>query len=169
MTRINLDVFKEALKGTAGVLSDVAAKLNVSRAAVSLYVQRTPKAAVMAQQEREKLIDVAENVFKEALSLQTKDTKDKKLGAQVKRDNMRLKLKAAEKVVTTLGKKRGWIPREERELSGEISHTFEPVKINVIMPNVKKEETPAPPEESKEGQREEEEKITDETDASKEE
>lgn len=140
--RINNNKFKEALKGTAGVQSDIAKKLGVTRGRVTQFIDKFPKMRELVNEERQKLIDVAENVYKEALSLQTRDTKDKTLPAKDYRDNMRIKLKAAEKVVTTLGKDRGWIPKEERELSGQVEHTFTPIKINVIMPddNVNKKE-----------------------------
>ena len=163
VNRINQEKFKEALKGTAGVQSDIAAKLGVDRSAVTHFLNKHPKMRELLEQERQKLIDVAENVYKEALSLQTKDTREKRLPTQVKRDNMRLKLKAAERVVGTLGKGRGWVPREEREHSGEIAHNFEAVKINVIMPknNVEKKETQAPNPKPKEGKSNQEKKVGD--------
>lgn len=139
--KINHEKFIKALPGTAGVQSDIAAKLGVTRGRVTQFLDKFPEMRDMVNQERQRLIDVAENVFKEALSLQTKDTPKKTLTERVKRDNMRIKLKAAEKVVTTLGKNRGWIPKEEREMSGSVDHTFGPLKINVNMPNIPAKES----------------------------
>lgn len=138
--KINHEKFVRALPGTGGVQSDIAAKLGVTRGRVTQFLDQFPEMRDMLNQERQKLIDVAENVYKEALSLQTKDTPKKTLPERVKRDNMRLKLKAAEKVVTTLGKNRGWIPKEEREMSGSVDHTFGPLKINVNMPKISAKE-----------------------------
>lgn len=145
--KINHAKFIKALPGTAGVQSDIAAKLGVTRGRVTQFLDQFPEMREVLNQERQKLIDVAENVYKEALSLQTRDVKGKRaLPERVKRDNMRLKLKAADKVVSTLGKNRGWIPKEEREMSGSVDHTFGPLKINVNMPKVSaKENKPQAP------------------------
>lgn len=134
MTSINHKNFKSAVKGTGGVYSDIAIKLGVDRSAITHFLkrQKNQKMHDLIDQERQRLIDVAENVFKEAMSL---DTQNKGLSIRNKKDLLRIKLKAAEKVVTTLGKNRGWVPREEREVSGELIHSMEALKINVIMPH----------------------------------
>lgn len=133
--KVTADKFKSAIIGTGGVYSDVAKKLGCHRSAITLFLQKNPKLLEAVREERARLIDVAENVYKEALSLTTNDAK---LDERTRNNRMKLKLKAAEKVVTTLGKDRGWIPREQRELSGDVSHNMGPIKINVIMPkNVK--------------------------------
>ena len=63
MTRINQKVFKLALIDSGGNQSTIAKKLEVTRGAISLYLQRNPKMKALLNIEAERIIDVAENVI----------------------------------------------------------------------------------------------------------
>jgi len=61
MTRITKKNFKEALKNTGGNQSRIAEKLEVSRQAVSLFLQRNPDMKLLHEEENDLLYDMAED------------------------------------------------------------------------------------------------------------
>ncbi|HUU87351.1 MAG TPA: hypothetical protein VMX17_06325 [Candidatus Glassbacteria bacterium] len=61
MTRITKKNFKEALKNTGGNQSRIAEKLEVSRQAVSLFLQRNLDMKLLHEEENDLLYDMAED------------------------------------------------------------------------------------------------------------
>lgn len=98
--QLNKQVVKKAIEGTYGNLSHAAQKLGVSRQAVYNYVNKHDDIKELLEQEREAMLDIAEN----NLFLNVQD-----------RDNTAIIF-----LLKTQGKKRGYIERAEIEHSGEL-------------------------------------------------
>lgn len=60
-TKFNLDSFREASKDSAGILSLIASRLGVSRRSIYEWTVKKPEVQKIIQEEREKMLDVAEN------------------------------------------------------------------------------------------------------------
>ena len=113
MAKINKKKFKKALKGSAGIITLVAQRLECSRKCVYEYIEKH-KLANLLKDERERLVDMAEsNLVKK---IQQEDWK------------------ATEKVLNTLGKNRGYAEKHEIEHS---TKDDKPIKINIVMPENK--------------------------------
>lgn len=104
MTKLSIKKFKNALPGSYGVQSVIAKKCGVDRSAITLFLQKHdeahPELSVMLQQEREKIIDVSENRLFAAAN------QGKKW--------------AVDKILSTIGKDRGYVERQENEQIGLI-------------------------------------------------
>lgn len=102
MTKITVESFKKALKGSGGIQSKIAAKLDVTRGAVSIFISKNKKMKKLLEEEAEKIIDMAEsNVFKDI--------------ADGNVDTSKWKLTNSKR-----GKERGYGFKQEIEHSGEI-------------------------------------------------
>ena len=97
---ITIPKFKQALKGTIGIISAVSKNLNVERKTVYSFIERH-NLKYLVDEEREKLIDTAEV----------------ELVRKVKQGDW----KAIDKVLSTLGKERGYVERKEVVNSGNIN------------------------------------------------
>ena len=117
MTRITIRNFTKAANKSGGIQTIIAERLGVSRAAVSLYVAKTPEAKEILEQEFEKIVDLAENTVFSKIS---------------KGD-----LKASELLLKTKGKTRGYIEKQEIQHDG-----LENVPIKIIIHNDVKEKEP---------------------------
>ena len=104
--------YKIAIKGTRGIYIKIAENLRITRQAVNDMMNRHPQLKEIAQQEKEQAIDCAEDTIYAMATMNTLDPK-----------KMPLKLKAAERIVKTQGKNRGWIETKQLEHSGEINNT----------------------------------------------
>lgn len=96
--RITKKNFKDALIGTYGIQSSIAQKLGVSRSAITQFLNKYPDMKTLCEEEREKIIDIAENRLFKALNE----------GEQW----------AINKTLSTLGKRRGYVEKTELEHSG---------------------------------------------------
>ena len=102
MAKINIKNFTEAANGSGGIQAIVAAKLKVSRTAISYFIRRIPKMKELLEKEREKIIDKAESeLFKAA------DNGEKW---------------AIERILKTIGKDRGYT--EKIEIEQKTEHTI---------------------------------------------
>ena len=88
MTKISAETFKQACIGSGGVLTAIAQKLGVQRSTITKYLKRHPSMKQYVEQDRERIVDTAENLLHQALK------KNKKW--------------AIEKVLDSLGKQRGY-------------------------------------------------------------
>ena len=105
MAKLNKKIFKNALSGSYGVQAVIAKKLNLSRSTITKFLNKHPNMKILCVQEREKIIDVAENrLFKAA------NNGDKW---------------AIDKIISTIGKGRGYIETQEQS----IEHKGDQIKI----------------------------------------
>ena len=105
MAKINQTTFKKALEGSGGNQSTIAQKLQVSRAAITKFLNKNPSMRELVNTEAERIIDVAENVIDADI------VKGKNI------DSAKWKLLHSKR-----GKARGYGPRQEMDLKldGEI-------------------------------------------------
>lgn len=115
MTKITQKSFIKALDKSGGNQSTIAQRLEVTRGAVTLFLNKNPKMKELCETEGERIIDVAENVIDSSI------TKDRDL------DSSKWKLLHSKR-----GKARGYGPKTELEHSGEINSTT----INLIEKSV---------------------------------
>ena len=94
--KINQTRFKTALKGSYGVQSVIAQKLDVTRQAVNQFINKYPKMKELCITEREKIIDVSENRLFKAANAGEKW--------------------AVDKILNTIGKTRGYIEKTEQSV-----------------------------------------------------
>ena len=93
--RINQKNFKLAVEGTGGVQSAIASKLGVTRQSVNVYINKFPEMKELLDEERTKIVDMAEN----KLYVAAKDGQKW----------------AIEKILHTIGKDRGLKEVQETE------------------------------------------------------
>ncbi len=108
MAKINNVKFLKALKGTAGILSQIAKNMDVNRKSVWMYLSKHPELLPSIEQEREAILDTIEvSMIKKAV---------------VEED-----FKAQSFYLKTIGKHRGFTEKNETELTGTIDNkiTFE--------------------------------------------
>jgi transposase len=112
--RISAKRFRIAVENTGGILTAIAKKLIVSRQTLYdwLAIEENKWANDLIHHEREKIIDIAES----SLFSQTQEKQPW----------------ATKYVLSTLGKNRGYVEKQEIEHSSDQNH---PIKIEVIMPN----------------------------------
>ena len=93
--KITKTKFREAVKGSGGVQVIVAQRMDTVRSTITMYIQKNPWARELLNEEREKIIDLAENkLFKAA-------EEDKQW--------------AIERILKNLGKNRGYTEKQEIE------------------------------------------------------
>jgi len=105
MTKITIKTFKMALPGSYGVQSVIAKKLDLTRSAVTQFLNKRPSMRRLCEQEREKIIDVSENRLFSAAN------KGEKW--------------AVDKILSTIGKGRGYIESTE----SQVEHKGEQIKV----------------------------------------
>ncbi len=111
MTKISKSKFKKAIPGTGGVQAVIAQRLGVERSTITSYLQKNPKMKKMLDLEREKIIDMAENkLFKAA------ENGDKW---------------AVDKILSTIGKDRGYTEKREVEYTGGAPAVFNLIEKSV--------------------------------------
>lgn len=113
---LTIKQIETALRQCNGLQSQVAKKLNVTAAAISDRIRRSPHLQKVLEEITEKLIDLSENVLHEHM--------------------VNKNLTAAIFHLKTKGRNRGYIERKENELSGNVEA---PLVIRRII--VKKEES----------------------------
>lgn len=100
MTKLTIKNFKAALDGSYGVRATIAKKCNVHRSAITRFLQTHPKMLILLEEEQEKIIDIAENRLHSLIN-----DKD---------------VRAIKFFLATKGKSRGYVPKQEVDLGGEI-------------------------------------------------
>ena len=110
MTKITIKTFKMALPGSYGVQSVIAKKLNSTRSAVTQFLNKRPKMRILCEQEREKIIDVSENRLFSAANEGQKW--------------------AVDKILSTIGKGRGYVETQE------VSHSGTGATFNLVTKSV---------------------------------
>lgn len=119
-SKITLESFKKACEGTWGNITAIAANLGVQRWTVYRFIETNSEAKEILKEERDKIVDIAENKFKEAVE-------------RGERWAIRLALK-------TLGKDRGYVERHEIE-PPVVPHIFiEEVKGNGVLKEINEKE-----------------------------
>jgi hypothetical protein len=93
MTKINTAKFKKAIKGTRGIITRIAEKLGTTRKSVYEYMEKHPELQNDINQEKERLIDMAEH----------------NLYSRIEENDW----KATSFLLSTLGKDRGFTERVE--------------------------------------------------------
>ena len=104
MAKINKTKFKKAMEGSGGILANIARKLNVTRQAVSQFVQKHEDIRDLLAQEDENINDLAEA----------------KLVTKLNEGDMT----AIKFRLTTKGKNRGYVERQEIQNSGNITNNL---------------------------------------------
>ena len=99
MGRINLIRFVKACKGSGGLISIVAKRLDVARQSVYDYLQREPKAVKYLDEAKEEILDMAES--KLINSMNSND------------------LESIKWYLARLGRKRGYIANPEVQVIGK--------------------------------------------------
>lgn len=102
MTKINLNKFKEAIKGTGGNITQIAQILGCRRKAVYEFMDKHPETKQWVEEECELPFDVAENVVKKHLNENDLNAAKMMLFGHKR------------------GRARGWGDKIEMEMSGEI-------------------------------------------------
>ena len=108
--KVTIKKFKEAIKGSAGVYASIAKKLGVERSTVTRFLNKHSELGKFVEEEREKMIDLAEN----KLFLKIKDGE----------------WKPTEFYLKTKGKHRGYVEKQEIEHSGEIDKKLEVILVD---------------------------------------
>lgn len=110
--RITQPIFKKAAKNTRGVLNIIASNIGVSRMALYNWIQKNKGYAdPILLSERETLLDTAED----------------KLFEQIHKGDS----KAINFALSTIGKDRGYVQKQEVEQTGKM----DPIEIQVRMPS----------------------------------
>ena len=114
MAKLSKKKVKNAIKGSGGVLSVLAEKCEVSRSAITQFLQRKKNQDVkdLIEQEKERIIDLAEN----------------KLHGLINKEDF----PAIRYYLNTKGKSRGYVERQEMEHLGDAR----PVTFNLIEKSV---------------------------------
>ena len=108
MAKVNKKTFKEALISSGGNQSIIAKRLEVSRAAITLFLNKNPELKELRDIEAERIIDVAEN------NIDYDITNNKDI------DSSKWKLLNSKR-----GKSRGYGPKIQQEHSGEVDNKIE--------------------------------------------
>lgn len=117
MAKINQKTFKKALVGSGGNQSTIAKKLEVSRAAITKFLNKNPKIKELVEIEGEIVIDISE------------DNIDSRIVNQKNVEDSKWKLLHSKR-----GKERGYGIKQELEHSMDTTS----VEINIIKPNENK-------------------------------
>jgi len=118
MTKINKTKFLKALKGTAGIISQIAKNLGVQRKSVYEYIERTPEVKPYIKQEKEQILDLME-------------------GSMIHKAVVEKDFKALNFYLKTIGKDRGYTEKIETELSGGVDNK---IIFEIVDPTKKEEE-----------------------------
>lgn len=114
MATLSKKKFKEALPGSHGVQAVIARKLNLDRSTITKFLNKHPDMRNLCVQEREKIIDVAENrLFKAA------DNGEKW---------------AVDKILSTIGKDRGYVETQNIDHSGRVDNKVQLEVIDIQIP-----------------------------------
>jgi len=116
MTKITKSGFKKALDGSLGTNREMSVRLNVSDAAITYYLERTPDMKELLDKQRLKNIDKAENEIFSQLDFE--DPKSDSSAANIRQ-------KAAQFILKNLGKNQGWVEKTE----SSIEHTGEQIRV----------------------------------------
>ena len=116
MAKLSKKKVKNAIKGSGGVLSVLAEKCDVSRSAITQFLQKEKNKNIkeLIEQEKERIIDLAEN----------------KLHGLINKEDF----PAIKYYLNTKGKSRGYVEKQEIEHTGIST----PIEINIIKPNNEK-------------------------------
>ena len=109
MTKLSKRKVKEAIKGSKGIITAVANRCGVTRKQIYKYRDKYPDIREALQEERERLVDMAEK----GLIINLDKQQPWAIGL----------------VLKTLGRNRGYV--EKLDVSGELN---QPVVINIIKP-----------------------------------
>ena len=115
MTKLNVEKVKEGIKGSAGVIAIIAKQCGVSRQAMYEFLEKNPKLKEDVKQESERIIDLGES----------------ELFKLVKKGEF----PAIKYLLSTKGKKRGYVEKQELTHSTDIDW---PVEIIINPVNKKK-------------------------------
>lgn len=114
--KLTKKIFKEAVKDTGGIVSDIAKNAGVTSKTVYDFLNKYPEMQKFREMEKEDLLDMAEGKLHAIMNYgELKDSTT---------------LGATKFLLATQGKKRGYIEKTETEISGNLGIT----KINVITP-----------------------------------
>lgn len=108
--KITIKKFKKALEGSIGVYASIAQKLDVDRSTITKYLKKHPELMPLVEEERERMIDLAEN------KLFTKINSGEWAPIQF--------------YLKTKGKGRGYVEKQEIEHSGEIDKKLEVIFVD---------------------------------------
>lgn len=114
MVRLTKKKFIKALSGSGGNQTVIAKKCGLSRAAITMFLNRTPEMRELVEDEAERIIDIAENVIDSAIT-NNKDT-----------DLAKWKLNNSKR-----GKARGYGAKQEFEHVGNTSMVINLVEKSV--------------------------------------
>lgn len=112
MTKITKKLFKLALEGSIGTQRDMSRRLNVTDGAVFRYLERHPDMKELLEKRRMDNVDKAEHEIFEELEFNDY-AKEPAAAARIRQN-------ASQFILSRLGKKRGWVEKQEVELSGNI-------------------------------------------------
>ena len=119
MTKINKKLFKLALEGSTGTQRDLSKRLNVTDGAIHHYLEKHEDMKDLMNQKRLDNVDKAEHEIFSQLEFFDYE-KEPATAAKVR-------AKAAELILKSLGKAKGWVEKQELDVSGNL-----PVTINLI-------------------------------------
>lgn len=99
--RVSKERFKKALEGSYGVQTIIAKKLGVGRSAITNFLNKNDDMRELCNQEREKIIDIAENRLHSAVN------KGQKWAVKM--------------LLSSIGKNRGYVEKQEIEINGTVA------------------------------------------------
>jgi len=105
--REGIETLLEAIKGSAGIISTIAKRLEIEWHTAETRIQKYPEALKAFADEREGILDMAEATI--LTSIKQGDTG------------------SAKWLLSTIGRKRGFTEKQEIEISGGISVTISPI------------------------------------------
>jgi len=111
MTKLTKEKVRKAIPGSMGIYTVIASKCNVDRSTITLFLQKKENQNILQEinEEREKLIDIGE----------------RKLLKLIDEDNFH----AIKLLLTTKGKNRGWIERQEIESKIQLEPSIDIAKL----------------------------------------
>lgn len=113
--------YKAAIEASNGTVTDIARRLKITCGSVSLYLDKHPEIRVLLEKKRMTNVDLAEGVLFQNLDF---DDLDDPVPAA------RIRQRSAEYITSRLGKKNGWVEKQEVEHSGEQQIIFQEVVLS---------------------------------------
>ena len=125
MAKITVGMFKKALEGSTGTQRDLSRRLHVTDGGVAQYLQRNPKMQKLLDKKRLDNIDKAEHEIFSQLEFFDYE-KEPATAAKVR-------AKAAELILKSLGKSKGWVEKSEIQHSGKTEVKITKEEISKLM------------------------------------
>ncbi|MHA1481868.1 MAG: hypothetical protein ACTSQA_00335 [Candidatus Heimdallarchaeaceae archaeon] len=126
--KITEQMYRSAIEASLGTITDVSVRLNITTGAVCQYLDKHHEIKALLASKRMDNVSLAEDVLFENLKFDDYD-KDPTTAARVRQDS-------AKYITGRLGKKQGWV--EKQEVGIETSNNLTKEQMNEIINRLKK-------------------------------